>query len=223
MVQRICALLNLAIYLESNGDFIFSEESKFLFCNGIDGDRSVRGFLNKITLMDEFIKIGHGKIGTHSFRKGVSTYCSRNGLSNEDINYRGRWRDSTKQINTYIDINRPYPDARVSSCLCGHSGPAFYFVENSDWFTENFVSTHIVPNIAKLLGVRIAKTLSLSLVHASTHPLSSCEPKLSIIPDCLRKKVLNALRMGSGGLYDEKLANIVKKKPLLVNGQFWHL
>ena len=70
-----------------------------------------------------------GKLGTHSIRKGPATYAHRCGMPKEWINQRGRWRGKKQQVDQYIDVFQPYPDAKVAGALCGPSGPCIYSVK----------------------------------------------------------------------------------------------
>ena len=60
----------------------------------------------------EFQRLNSGPIGTHSLRKYPSTYSRRCGCSRDDTDFRGRWKRTKKQIDTYIDVELPYPDAK---------------------------------------------------------------------------------------------------------------
>ena len=86
-----------------------------------------------------------GKLGTHSFRKGAATYCSRCGMRKDHVNLRGRWHSSCEQVDTYIDVKRPYPDAVIAGCLCGPTGFIFFdFVLY--WFYYIFFRSHTLPS-----------------------------------------------------------------------------
>ncbi|KAH9158911.1 hypothetical protein LEN26_002644, partial [Aphanomyces euteiches] len=135
MDERLCVLLNLAVYVELiDSDDPERVDHGFLFGNENAG----------------FKKLVDGNLGTHSIRKGPATYASRNGMSRENIELRGRWRGHKKQVDTYIDIDRPLPDANAASCLCGPSGAVLYSIENTKWCTDTFLCEFIAPNASKL-------------------------------------------------------------------------
>ncbi|KAG9404846.1 hypothetical protein AC1031_005057, partial [Aphanomyces cochlioides] len=144
MDDRLCPLLNLAVYIELLDLDKF--DSSFIFGNGLDGDRSVRSLLGVALGSSNFRKLVAGNLGTHSIRKGAATYCAKCGLVKDHIELRGRWRGQKKQVDTYIDVERSYPDAKVASCLCGPSGPARYALIDNSWCTNEFLSHCIAPN-----------------------------------------------------------------------------
>jgi hypothetical protein len=82
--------------------------------------------LDKAFFIPTFRKAKAGNLGTHSIRKGVSTYASRAGMSRDFVKQRGRWRARKQVVDTYIDITLPYPDAKTAAVLCGPSGPCWY-------------------------------------------------------------------------------------------------
>ena len=137
MDERICALLNLGIYLETCD---INSTNEYLYGNGVDGDRKVRNALNTVLRDPKFTKLGLGKIGTHSIRKGAATYGSRCGLSKNFIEHRGSWRNGRKQVDTYIDVFRPFPDAATAACLCGHNGASSYVInKNATWLNNQSI------------------------------------------------------------------------------------
>ena len=66
-----------------------------------------------------FRKIKEGLLGTHSICKGAASYAARLGLVRDWIATRGRWRGKKMQVDTYIEITLPYPDAPFASILTG--------------------------------------------------------------------------------------------------------
>ncbi|DAZ93306.1 TPA: hypothetical protein N0F65_000857 [Lagenidium giganteum] len=127
MDDRLCPLLNLAVYVEISARQCESTDS-FTFGNGCDGDRSVRALLQRTIDNEGYTRLHQGNLGTHSIRKGPATYCARSGVSKDSIEWRGRWQSAKRQVDTYIGIDRPLPDAHVASYLCGPSGPIKYEV-----------------------------------------------------------------------------------------------
>jgi hypothetical protein len=82
-----------------------------------------------------------GKLGTHSLRKGPSTYASRFGLLRDWISLRGHWQASKKQVDVYINVDVPYLNAKVASILCGPWGPCKYAERDGvDLFDDFFCS-----------------------------------------------------------------------------------
>ncbi len=111
MDPLICPLLNLAVFLE-----LHAPSRTHLVC-----DHSNQSVAYWITIFSSncFTATHSRNLGTHSILKGAATYASQFGLPRDWVNIQGRWRGQQKQVDTYIDINLPYPDARVASVLCG--------------------------------------------------------------------------------------------------------
>ncbi|KAE9338649.1 hypothetical protein PF008_g11966 [Phytophthora fragariae] len=122
MDPKMCALLNLAVYIESSANVTSSE---FVYGNPKDGDRAVRRFLTNMVKNEAFKKLKAGKLGTHSIRKGSATYATRSGISKDLVNLRGRWRTRKGVVDVYIDNTQPYPDALTAAALTGPTGPCF--------------------------------------------------------------------------------------------------
>jgi hypothetical protein len=118
MDPLVCPVLNLAVYVEMFG-------TEGVGKNIFEGSTPSRfaDYLDRLILSSRFHAVRAGKLGTHSLRKGPSTYASRFGLLRDWISLRGRWRTSKKQVDVYIDVDVPYPDAKVASVLCGPRGP----------------------------------------------------------------------------------------------------
>jgi hypothetical protein len=79
-----------------------------------------------------------GKLETHSLRKGPSTYASQFILLRDWISLCGHWQARKKQVDIYIDVDVPYPDAKVVSILCGLWGPCKYAARDGVDLTDVF-------------------------------------------------------------------------------------
>lgn len=210
MDEKMCVLLNRAIYLELSAD----ADCEFLFGNGSDGDRAIRAGLKEI--IDALGAASAGNIGTHSVRKGPATYCARCGMPKDDIESRGRWRGAKRQVDTYVDIQRPYPDARVAACLCGPCGPAIYKATNQPRLTDAFLLSYVAPQIANLMGNKIAATLVLPLLWASVQNVSSCG-QVQLLPVSLSDRIRNSIRLVCGTLPSPQ-ENPVQRTSVVVTG-----
>ena len=115
------------------------------------------------------------------------------------VESRGRWRTSKKQVDTYIDFEKPVPDANVSSCLCGPSGPINYKLnKNLDWLTDNFIKINVTPNIAKMTSPEIAVSLGKALLYCCIKKYSEYDETFELIPNQLREKIIqNVLKIGN--------------------------
>ncbi|CAK4166287.1 unnamed protein product [Aphanomyces euteiches] len=220
MDERLCCLLNLAVYIELLGCHENSSvnSSEFTFGNGVDGDRMIRLMLQSALDDHNFKKQVSGNLGTHSIRKGPATYCSRNGMTRENVESRGRWKSHKKQVDTYIDIDRPVPDAMVASCLCGPCGPIMYKMDNQDWCCDSFLCDKIAPHIARLMSRQIAVVLSKPLIYAAIQGVAQLDEKFVLMPDKLRNNILREIRIATGVHQTDEIAQIVQRVPIAVSG-----
>ena len=148
----IYLLLNLGVYIESCGQDAQSlTRDSFLF-GGESTAYLVRRLFEEALSNDEFNKLVKGKLGTHSVRKGASTY------SREYVIRRGRWRSKKQVVDLYIDMNQPYPDALAACKLCGPKG-ACRFKTKHDTLSDSFILTKVVPYCSNLLDEQAALAL----------------------------------------------------------------
>ena len=216
MDDRLCPLLNLAIYIELLDLKIF--DSTFLFGNGLDGDRSVRSLLAVALENSSFRKLVAGNLGTHSIRKGAATYCAKCGIVKDHIELRGRWRGQKKQVDTYIDVERSYPDAKVAGCLCGPSGPARYSPIENAWCTTEFLTQQIAPNASRLWTLHVAELLALPLLYVAIQNVSRYDLSFPLLPSNLRQSILQAIRWAMNSENDAVPDQVVVLKPIVVSG-----
>ncbi len=134
MDPLICPVLNLAVYVEMFGTDEGVGRNIF---QGNTTKRFVK-YLDKLFASNRFQAVRAGKLGTHSLRKGPSTYASRFGLLRHWISLGGRWRSSKKQVDVHIDVDVPYPNAKVASILRGHRGPCKYATREGVELTDVF-------------------------------------------------------------------------------------
>ncbi|KAG1713439.1 hypothetical protein DVH05_001226 [Phytophthora capsici] len=191
MDPKMCALLNLVVYIESASNIGSSE---FVYGNPKDGDRNVRRFLSDMVNNQAFKKLKSGNLGTHSLRKGAATYATRSGISKDFVNRRGRWRSRKGVVDVYIDNTQPYPDALTAATLAGPAGPCFYTLKTGiGCVTPALLVDEIAPTVKQLMGEGIASTLALALLWAALEPDTSYE--YALLPTKLKKVVLERWRM----------------------------
>ena len=158
-----CVLIGFAIHLETWLASV-GMECEFLF--GIGGDNNpertsdnVQKYLAKLLKRQDFNRVRGGHLGTHSIRKMGATMGR---LSNfvDDVETRGRWKNSRRMVNTYIGSTLPYPDAKVAAAL-SRGGPVTYVlhedsgIPSDEWIAENVVphiTTRFCPEHSALLG-----------------------------------------------------------------------
>lgn len=217
MDERVCVLLNLGVYLElcesKLDDFIFAS-------NGSDGEKNrVRNYLSYAIEHPSFKELGNGKLGTHSFRKGPATYASRCGISKEAIEIRGRWRSSKRIVDTYIDIQRPYPDAQVACCLCGPSGPIKYkIIDECTWLDDSFLFKSIAPKICALLGPKTAVELAKPLIYAAIKYTASEDNDYILLPESLQTRIIRLIVEKGGYASPSEVTQLIERVPIVLTG-----
>ncbi|CAK4203199.1 unnamed protein product [Aphanomyces euteiches] len=216
MDDRLCPLLNLAVYIELLDLTKF--DTTFLFGNGMDGDRGIRSLLSVALESSRFRKLVHGNLGTHSIRKGAATYCAKCGIAKDHIELRGRWRGQKKQVDTYIDVERSYPDAKVATCLCGPSGPVSYALIDKTWCTNAFLCERVAPNASRLLSSDVAEILALPLLYAAIQNVSKYDSEFPLIPCKLQQSILHAVRTALNCESDVMPEPVVVIKPVIASG-----
>jgi hypothetical protein len=159
MDPLVCPLLNLAAWLEGGdyGVLLFGDHRS---------NRSVSSVLDTIFSNEHFQQTRRGLLGTHSIRKGAASYAARFGVCKDWISTRGRWRGKKQQVDTYIEMLLPYPDARVASVLTGPRGPCKYAVKGGIHISDNTIKS-LVPKIHAAFGGNIAGVLALPLLWAA--------------------------------------------------------
>jgi hypothetical protein len=181
MNPLVCCLLNLAVMMETIGT-----EGGMLFGRS---HKSASNNLKQVYSSSFFSSTRPGKLGTHSMRKGPATYASRFGMPKDWINQRGRWRGTKQQVDTYIDIFQPYPDAKVASVLCGTRGPCMYKTKAETNVPAAFLES-ITPNSCEAFNPAIAKVLALPLLWASYERKTVHNGKsYAIIPEDLAVRI----------------------------------
>ncbi len=156
----VCPLLNLAAWLEGGEDY-----GSLLF-GSHRTNRAVSSLLETIFNSELFRKINEGLLGTHSIRKGAASYAAHLSLIRDWIATRGHWRMKKMQVDTYIEINLPYPDARVASILTGPRGPCKYTIKGGYHISDAIIES-LVPKIFASFGGKIARVLALPLLWAA--------------------------------------------------------
>lgn len=217
MDERLCPILNLAIYVELQAAAAAKLDSEgFVFEAHDGGCRAVRSALQKAFGLDTFERLKSGPVGTHSVRKGAATYGSRNGLAKDYIQRRGRWRHGSGVVDRYIDPTLPYPDAVAASVLAGPSGPAKYrHKPDAAFLTDALLAESIAPGIAAVLGRQMAKTLGLAIVWAA---FASSGHVAAVLPSALKAKTIEAIQSAGGPDGTNADHNPVERIPIHVSG-----
>jgi hypothetical protein len=138
MDPMFCVLLNVGIWLEAyHGSVPSARDRPFLFCfnDEMDMKKSFEKAKTKVydILKPIFVDVGldtEGLLGSHSIRKFASTWVRSNGISKDDKEHRGCWKDSKRVSDRYDEIQLDYVDAMVGSTLC-IGGVCHYIVEDA--------------------------------------------------------------------------------------------
>ncbi|KAG9408425.1 hypothetical protein AC1031_021664 [Aphanomyces cochlioides] len=202
MDDRLCPILNLAIYIELLD--VTRDDNVFLFGNGIDGERNVRSLLNLALESSNFKKIIPGLLGTHSIRKGAATYCAKCGVNKDSIELRGLWRGQKKQVDTCCKSDWSFWGCKI--CLV-----------EPEWFSHEFLSTRIAPN-ARLLCPELAGILALPLLYASYQCVSPMDRAFPLLPDILMTRIRRAVAEIPNLTLDESSPQVFTNIPIVATG-----
>ena len=142
----------------------------------------------------------------HYFSHGLSLYFQ------DDTDYRGRWKNSRCQHETYADTDIGWIDAKVASSLC-KGGPVAYVVDPLSGVTDQWILDHVVPNLTKKVIPEVTKVLGHAvLFHVFDHSGKDA------FPPHRHEQILEALAdLGFRNQLAEG-TNPVKRKPLVVSG-----
>lgn len=184
MDPLICPILNLGVFLEVGGG---DSNSSKLF--GGRSNQSVSFILDKIFKSNLFIRSKAGPLGTHSIRKGAATYASRNGLMKDWVSTRGRWKGKKRQVDNYIDIDLPYPDATCAEILCGELGACKYVVKDGLGLSDEVIG-QLVPNICDSFSLPVARIFAMAILWAAyTGDVTRDNYTFSLLPSHLCNNV----------------------------------
>ena len=167
--------------------------------------------LNRIVKCNDFPKFDSLPLGTHSIRKFPSAYARRNGCSRDDVDVRGRWKRMKRMVDTYIDVELPYPDAKVAAVLAV-GGPVKYELRDGCGLTDQWVLENIGNNIAKVFPYMVAIVLGKALLWAIFDKETSKildESMVARVRDSVNRLTSRVLNVG---------VNPVEKVALLISG-----
>ena len=69
-------------------------------------------------------------------------------LFQDDTDYRGCWKNSRRQQDTYTNTTIFYVDAKVAASMC-KSGAITYVVDEESGVTDEWILDHVVPNMVR--------------------------------------------------------------------------
>jgi hypothetical protein len=180
-----CVLVALGIYIVHSLEYSNYIHSNLLFCDTDETVATVKtqvGMLlrTKVVKHAEFASLlnqnegssGDNKkqlVGSHSLRKLASTLARLMGRTQDEMDHRGRWRNTKRVSDRYTATTLPVIDAVVASSLC-IGGPVKYGIKEDSIINDNWLLSVFVPNIAVKYGNRVALTLGKALLWAVVDP-----------------------------------------------------
>ena len=153
-----CLLLNFGVYLEvmlglyPDCTYLFTDSTTNNAVKNLTA--TYRNRLEAVVWKHAEFKAMETKddeegIGTHSYRKYPSNYARGCGMSPDEIEIRGRWKTQGKRVVfRYIDVKQLTIDAKVAASLCV-GGPIKYKMKEAVTLTDEWLFTHVVPNIRR--------------------------------------------------------------------------
>ena len=211
-----CVFVNVGIWLEIQlektpgahlSPYLFSFSDDYSVPLGGKKASIVASKMIKVVFRDKFYN--GMKVGTHSIRKFASTHCRNCGISKDDVETRGRWRDGRRVSNRYEDPTLPFVDARACEKLC--QGGACTYVVQPGCVTQEFLCTYVVPAIARKFGAHVAIVLGSAVMWAIFS--SNC----NMVPDFIRARVIRAYNALPNKLPDGD--NPIERRKMVVAGE----
>jgi hypothetical protein len=177
MDPDFCLIVALSVYLQYSYELTNAKQSEYLFCDTDEDPVSVKkqvsNLLNRKALVsDEWIEHQqtegndldrNNNCGTHSIRKMACTVARLAGRVQDEVDCRGRWRDTQRISDRYTSISLPFIDAHVAASLCV-GGAAKYVAKEDSNVSDHWLVTEFVPHTAEKLGNRAAVCLGKALL-----------------------------------------------------------
>lgn len=123
------------------------------------------------------------KCGMQSIRKLAATMARLAGRNQDEIDVRGRWRNTQRVSDRYTSICLPFIDAIVASSLCV-GGPCKYEAKEGSNVNDRWLTTEFAPHIAAKMGTAIGILLGKALLWCLMDPTMTL-----IIPVELRNRL----------------------------------
>lgn len=132
----------------------------------------------------------------------------------DEVDHRGRWKNTRRIQDVYTDVHLPYIDAKVASVMC-KGGAAAYILNDASGISEEWVLQHIVPHMVDYgIHRQVCLVLGRAVLWALFDPTQA-----SRIPQHRRQQMMQAY----AGLGDRNTLaageNPVLKRSLVIVGQ----
>jgi len=230
MDRLYCVLLGLGLWLEIHymknpewNQYIFGIHGIGASLNDQDNlveeetnkiKSKASGYLRNILNEPDFIRVDTKKISVYSIRKFAATVARKNGMSKDDIDHRGRWKNKKRQQDVYTDPTIPYVDAKCAASLC-KGGPITYVCDRSSGISDDWLLQYAVPHIAARHDRQVAIVLGKAVLWQIFDSSGD-----EFVPEEIRHRVLvayNALK-NSGRCTLQDGVNPISKRPIFITG-----
>ena len=172
-----------------------------------------------------------GLLGSHSIRKFAATHTRRCGITKDEKDIRGRWKNRARVSDAHDEVELPYPDAKVANKLC-IGGPCFYLLpgeQGNDGGTngdndantnltvmiKTFLLTNVVPNMRRRMSESCTFILGKALLWFVYSPNNFAPQDFC---DRIKRELNEILRAAGVPNVDDPDFNPVKKVPVIVAG-----
>jgi hypothetical protein len=216
MLSLYCVFVNVGIWLEIQlektpgaqmSPFLFSFSNDYSIPAGGKKALTTASRMISEVFSDTFYE--KCNVGTHSIRKFANTHCRNCGISKDDVESRGRWRDGRRVSNRYEDPTLPFVDVQACHALC--QGGACTYVAKPGCVTQEFLCSYVVPGIATKFGANVAIVLGSAVMWTifSSHS--------DMVPEVIRSRVVQAYNALSNKLPNGE--NPIEQRELVVAGE----
>jgi hypothetical protein len=216
LLTLYCVFVNVGIWLEIQlentpgahmSPYVFSLSNDFSIPSGGKKASTTASRMIAAVFRDKFYE--GLKVGTHSIRKFATTHCRNMGVSKDDVESRGRWRDGRRVANRYEDPTLPFVDAKACEGLC--QGGACTYVAQPGCITQEFLCSYVVPAIASKFGANVAIILGSAVMWTIFSSNSD------MVPEVIRARVLRAYDALPNKLPNGE--NPIERRTLVVAGE----
>ena len=125
------------------------------------------------------------------------------------MDYRGWWKGTGHQSDSYTDVMLEWPDVKVASKLC-IGGPCKYVLKEGSGLSDNWLIENVAPHIAEVYGAQVVAILAKPLLWALFQDVTTDSEH---VPPSIRFRVMTAYNNLPGRLPNDE--NPIKKMQLI--------
>jgi hypothetical protein len=108
----------------------------------------------------------YAKVAAHSGRQyGKPKAIKCGNCIEQEIDWRGRWKDMAHASSVYADTALPYPDTKVVFELC-HGGPIKCKLADGCRVSDGWIANNVMPNTSEVFGSKMGSILDRALLWA---------------------------------------------------------